>query len=307
MQLKDILKAMLLLLTMMLICPGYGVIQVDQSQRECPGDTDWNGGMQTFTAGMNGMLTGIALHLREMGITQVGSDIHLTLLATDEHTNPSNDKILAEGTWACSGNGEQAGWVSIYFDQPYPQKYGELLAFRIEETSGGVNNGYNHYSYSDLDPYPYGKFYWQNKAQEDYDLAFETLVDADEGLFLMAPNEGRYVKSGDVVDIRWESAGRVTRVNLYYSLDGGGQWTLLVKQTLNDGYHAWKTGLTLEAEACLIKIENSFQTSMFDTSDRPFQIYPCSAGLTADLSGDCFVDLEDFQIFCQQWLTDGEI
>ncbi len=296
---------LMVLAVVVLYAYGYGDVIVDQSQREYDYSNDFVGVKQTFTTGMDGLLVGISVKLIEEGGNKVGSDIVMKLLPTDDEGYPIDEEVLAEGRWACSGIRDGlAKWATVYFDEPYVQETGELLAFHCYSTSGGGQNGWNMFCYfQSEDLYPFGGF-----ALGKLDLAFETFVDPDMLIKLQAPNGGEYYKSGEEINILWRSNGLdAAKVDIYYSTNDGARWTLLAGGTQNDGVYTWKTDSAIDSEQCLVKVVNTSGTSMYDVSEGVFTIYPCSFALTGDLNGDCFVDVGDLLVFSQQWLTDGFI
>ena len=61
----------------------------------------------------------------------------------------------------------------------------------------------------------------------------------------------------------------------------------------------------MNAVHCLIEISDAASPLTKDTSEDEFTIFQCASALTADLTGDCLVDLEDLSFLMNQWLRCG--
>lgn len=99
---------------------------------------------------------------------------------------------------------------------------------------------------------------------------------------LSAPNGGGSLTGGTTTNITWTSAGTgITDVNLYYSVDGGVNYGLIVAGSPNDGSQSWIVPNTATAKA-RVKVEcrdsgGGSTTAMKDASDSDFTIALASA------------------------------
>ncbi|RKY06463.1 MAG: hypothetical protein DRP56_07360, partial [Planctomycetota bacterium] len=75
-----------------------------------------------------------------------------------------------------------------------------------------------------------------------------------------------------------------------------------------DGEFIWDSNeITKDVNSveCFIQIIDAAASGTWDMSDNPFTVFQCEESLTADLTGDCFVDIDDFAEFAYQWLDCG--
>jgi hypothetical protein len=93
------------------------------------------------------------------------------------------------------------------------------------------------------------------------------------------PNGGENLMHGENYTITWDITGDLSGsqpVSLYYSLNGGLNWTAIVSGTENDGYHVWSVPSNQNIERALIRITASGLdgNTYEDTSDGTFSIDP---------------------------------
>ena len=93
------------------------------------------------------------------------------------------------------------------------------------------------------------------------------------------PNGGENIMHGENYTITWDALGDLNGsepIAIYYSLDGGVNWTTITSSTSNDGYHVWSVPSNQNIERALIRITvsgldgNTYE----DTSDGTFSIDP---------------------------------
>ncbi|MEM2991126.1 MAG: fibronectin type III domain-containing protein, partial [Halobacteria archaeon] len=87
-------------------------------------------------------------------------------------------------------------------------------------------------------------------------------------LTVISPNGNEMWWGGGA--IQWSSAGPISYVSIYYSLDNGGNWHLITSNTPNTGIFVWDIPETTSANA-LVRIYSP-ETGIADTSDEPFVI-----------------------------------
>jgi hypothetical protein len=94
---------------------------------------------------------------------------------------------------------------------------------------------------------------------------------------LLNPNGGEIIPSGSIgYDIQWEAMPVAESFDLFYSLDGGENWTSIAKDVRNKT-HSWQVPKTTgNKKACLVRVVgyNVARTKKIgsDTSDKPFTI-----------------------------------
>jgi hypothetical protein len=81
---------------------------------------------------------------------------------------------------------------------------------------------------------------------------------------------------------------------------------MVTPTTENDGAFTWDA-MPADANStqCIIHISDVADSSTWDVSDGASTVFQCDAELTADLTGDCFVDIKDLAEMAGQWLTCG--
>lgn len=104
-----------------------------------------------------------------------------------------------------------------------------------------------------------------------YDISNATFTIARPVINITRPNGGETYRSGEYYPIHWDWTGGLTWVNIYYSTDGGTNWTQIGSTLSNDGSHIW-TVPNLNSTNCRIRIVSSQDPNAFDISDNNFTI-----------------------------------
>ncbi len=125
-------------------------------------------------------------------------------------------------------------------------------------------------------------------------------VDYPPSITVTAPNTPIYLLSGSQYEITWTSLGAVDSVLLQYSANSGVRW-IDIAVSPDTGTYNWTVPYD-NSSHCLVKVSKGSDSTVFDISDSEFTIYTCT--LTADFTGDCRVELEDFALLAQHWLLD---
>ncbi len=87
-----------------------------------------------------------------------------------------------------------------------------------------------------------------------------------------SPNGGEVWVSGEQHDIIWSSTGPITFVNIYYSINGGSDWSPITTHANNNGvYENWDTSLIASADM-LVQVCNEYLFVPLDNSDAVFAI-----------------------------------
>lgn len=126
-------------------------------------------------------------------------------------------------------------------------------------------------------------------------------------LLLLAPNGGEELIVGTMYTINWEdyrSDGNCPGDYLLdYSTDNGQNWIPVdLDPVSNACSYDWLVP-DVNSEQCLMWVIDANDPNIGDISDTAFMIYECM--LTADLTGDCVVNLKDLAAMAADWLKCG--
>ena len=137
------------------------------------------------------------------------------------------------------------------------------------------------------------------------DGPFEVHPIPDE-IAVISPNGGEMVLAGSEMEIQWTSVGDVNDVVILFSPDNEQTWQTVTASTANDGAFTWDA-VPADANSvqCLIHISDVTDSSTWDMNDDHFTVFQCKTSLTADLTGDCFVNIADYAELARQWLDCG--
>ena len=95
------------------------------------------------------------------------------------------------------------------------------------------------------------------------------------GPVVLQPNGAEQLAAGRPYTIRWRvvEGTPVARVAIEYSLDGGATW-VVARETDNTGSYLWSVP-SVTSNTCFVRIRDIRDSSLRDTSDRPFAIVEC--------------------------------
>ncbi|MCE5187394.1 MAG: hypothetical protein LLF76_14840 [Planctomycetaceae bacterium] len=218
---------------------------------------------------------------------------------------------LAKGRviWTHSVSGVQTNCASMS---------GDILVWQ-ELRSGGTDYNIRGYDFStgtyldiaasnqdDQNPSISGRtVVWQRNGTDIVGAMIPTPV----ALAVTAPNGGEMFLAGTQIEIAWQmTAGQApAAVDVEFSAQGGiqGSWIAIAQDVPFDGTFVWDSFADVDSQQCLIRVKDADDALVADVSDAAFTIFQCSPQLTADLTGDCFVGIEDFAQFALQWLACG--
>lgn len=145
------------------------------------------------------------------------------------------------------------------------------------------------------------------------DGADPSVTDTSDGIFsvyiptltLLNPNGGEVVLNGNPYEISWSSNYSAGNIFIEYSTNNGQHWIAVDPPNVgNTGSYSWSVPKTI-SEECLMRITDSANTNINDTSNNVFEIGGCS--LAGDLNGDCHVDFFDYSILAENWLKSGSV
>ena len=218
------------------------------------------------------------------------SDGFFTLLADStyiEVTNPNGGESWHENTvqsieWSTSGD------VSVTLDLYYSTDGGSNWN---EIASNIANLGVYSWTIPDLTSLSNSCLVKvQDSANSDlYDVSDSHFTITVDGYQLTSPNGGESFHEQTTQTITWSSSGSSVSydVKLYYSTDSGSSWNVITELESNDGDYPWTIpDLTTSSDACLVKVEDSSSSDLYDISDAPFTITADSYQLTSPNGGE---------------------
>jgi beta propeller repeat protein len=150
---------------------------------------------------------------------------------------------------------------------------------------------------------------WEDYRGGNSDIYYTYLPDLTAVTHIVWPNGGENLIAGKQSAIQWTNLhlNDSNYVKIEYSTDNGKSFSTITDNYANSGEYVWQVPASINANQCLIRISDKNNPDTTDASDAVFSIFQCDASLTADLSGDCKVDFEDFAILSSQWLRCGNV
>jgi len=106
------------------------------------------------------------------------------------------------------------------------------------------------------------------------EMEFSIVTPSTPVLRVTSPNGGETWKVGYFYNIAWDTIGTIADVKLEYSINGGGNWTLIIASTPNTGSYQWTVPNSPSAD-CLIRVTDA-AGSATDTGNESFTIEPAS-------------------------------
>ncbi len=100
---------------------------------------------------------------------------------------------------------------------------------------------------------------------------FQSSAAVPPRIVVRAPNGGESLTPGALTPIEWASFGRVSRVRIELSPDGGATWQTLQASWANDGRFVW-TVPAISTTNGRIRVSDASNPLVQDTSDSPFTI-----------------------------------
>jgi hypothetical protein len=136
-----------------------------------------------------------------------------------------------------------------------------------------------------------------------FDVSNATFTIQESTLTLLNPNGSQILAGGSDYNITWSSAGTVSSMDIELSIDGGDTWSKVYPHNVgNAGSYHWLVP-NVNSQLCLIRIINTDNSAVSDTSAAFFTIYECV--VDGDVTGDCFVNLTDLAVMASFWLDCG--
>jgi len=123
---------------------------------------------------------------------------------------------------------------------------------------------------------------------------------------VLYPNGGQMFLAGSLQTVQWQTGGDpIDEVRIDFYADNGQSWLILADAVANTGTYQIALPSGIHSQQCILRVRSTANLDVSDTSDAVFTVFECNQALTADLTGDCFVNLADFAVLADQWLTCG--
>ena len=196
--------------------------------------------------------------------------------------------------------GETGDWVELLNNEPL-----------IRDTAWHGSIKYLH-SFSAIENEPFVQFRIYDLSRQDEsggDFKIDNIeltgTPVTSSITVLAPNGGENLMAGDVFEVSWTyTTGDVLdSVSLDYSIDNGANW-IEIGTVPNTGVYAWEVP-DVDSLNCLIRVSNAANQQANDTSNAIFRIFQCT--LNYDLTGDCYIDLNDLALLASEWLLCGDV
>jgi hypothetical protein len=126
-------------------------------------------------------------------------------------------------------------------------------------------------------------------------------------LYVLTPDGGENIANGSIYTIRWSSHSCISDILIEYSTDDGQTWEGVNPPNIgNSGTYNWVVP-KIDSNDCLVRISEAGDPDINDTSDQIFRIFECPLNSRADLNSNCRVDFQDFSLFAEEWLLNGNV
>lgn len=177
---------------------------------------------------------------------------------------------------------------------------GDTEIFRLEATPDGstVPNSPDYDSGGKLSTFGSAN-QW---GSQDLHL-LRSVVAEPSTITLLEPNGSEIIVGGTIHTISWNTSGTVNNILIEFSVDNGNNWSEVYPPNIgNTGSYDWLVPI-VNSEQCKIRLTNTANLNIYDTTDGLFTIYECL--LDGDLTGDCFININDFAIMASYWLQEA--
>ncbi len=119
---------------------------------------------------------------------------------------------------------------------------------------------------------------------------------------VLSPASGDILYWDEKYHIVWEADVHLSsaKVKLEYSGNDGASWNT-ISMTSNTGNYIWTVPQITETDQCLIRLSNVNDANIVYAVSGEFTVLE-TCNLTGDLTGDCYLDFEDFTEMASYWL-----
>ncbi|MFI4911738.1 MAG: hypothetical protein ACIAQZ_08745 [Sedimentisphaeraceae bacterium JB056] len=122
-------------------------------------------------------------------------------------------------------------------------------------------------------------------------------------LTVVSPSVDDVFISGESISIEWTNSNLSSDVDLMYSSDGGENWAIVASSLNGVTSFDWQAPEEANSSSLIAVCYSDQSDDMYCSGI--FSTTVCSPDLTADISGDCFVGLEDLGMLSAQWMSSG--
>ena len=145
---------------------------------------------------------------------------------------------------------------------------------------------------------------WQ-RGTSNFDI-YMAEIPTPTVMVVVSPIGGEQILAGSQMTVDWEmTEGTLPdEVKIEFSPDNEQSWQILEPNVPADVPYVWKPVADVDSQQCKIQVSAVGDATISDISEA-FTIFQCSGDLTADVTGDCFVDIDDFAAMASQWLKCG--
>ncbi len=200
-----------------------------------------------------------------------------------------------------------SGSIVVYQETPTGYSNSDIRAVDIDsgaEYAIAVNS-----AFKDRFPSISGRrIVWERSANQTgvylAELPTPTTLEVD------APAAGETFLAGKAMEIMWYlvEGNAPATVKIDYSTDGGVSWQPVQgaeSVPFADEYYLWEPIADVDSQTFRVRISDTAPGSSASAMSGAFTVFQCDPALTADLTGDCRVDIADFAVMAAQWLTSG--
>jgi beta propeller repeat protein len=234
------------------------------------------------------------------------------LIVWEDHTNESDVNLVAWSisagavVWVCDDSGVQINpSVSdgLIVWQDYPNGISGISNIRGYDLNTGTWLQVATGNQTDESPIVSGRtVVWLQNLK-----LVLTEIPAPTVLAVTHPAGGEQVLAdqGELL-IAWEMIEGTLpdEVTIEFSSDAGDSWDIVEPNVPADTAYLWSPVADAHSQQCQIRVSIFGDESVAAVSET-FTIFQCDPALTADVTGDCLVDIADFAAMAAQWLSCG--
>jgi uncharacterized protein YaiE (UPF0345 family) len=224
-----------------------------------------------------------ATSARTATITVTGGGISRTATITQNGTNPppSSDKLVvtspSSGQTLVPGSSHQITWsgpssvanVGLYFSSNGGEDWTTIVGSTVNDGNftwtvpNVISNSCIVRAKDTRD--------WSNYDRSDI---FRIAKDGDpppppptgDKLMVTSPSSGQTLVPGSSHQITWSGPSSVANVGLYFSSNGGEDWSQIISSTTNDGNFTWTVPSAI-SNNCIVRIKDIKDWKHYDRSD----------------------------------------
>lgn len=135
-----------------------------------------------------------------------------------------------------------------------------------------------------------------------------TTIPSPTEVAITAPTAGAVLLAGSEIQVAWSlvSGDAPAAVDIQFSPDGGPVWqTLTAGVPFADGMAVCSLPEEADSQNGTIQLVDAVSKAPLPSPGAAFTVYQCDGRLTADITGDCVVNMADLAEMSAQWLRCG--